>query len=162
MSFKLKTKNIFYILLISLLLLVVSCGGINHNIIMKPTQKYQAKTVEIVKDPSSIQTDCDQIFVDHLYKELKDVGFTKGTEATLKIQYKVTKYNPGNNALRMFFGIFGAGKGTLDIEVSYLQENNIISKTTLNVVLKKGTGYKGMFTDAAEEISEYIEEKLKK
>ncbi len=116
--------QIFGILIISLWL----CGcGAGRTMVITPAEapdKYTA--AEIIEDKSTVSVPAEvntsfQTKLSHLI--FTEGGFTRGPG--LKISYRFIQYNPGSQVTRWFWGGIGsAGKGTLTVEVRFLDQNN--------------------------------------
>jgi len=162
-----KTKCKFLSLSIGLLITIAvltACNSVNHNITQQPSMKYDTKTIEIVKDAGSIDAYEDKVFMDILYDEMSDEGFVKDAQSSFKIMYKITKYDPGSRAARFFGGIFGGGKGLLDVEAKYIDNNNVIAKTSTSIVFRGGSfggSFENAFYYVADEIADFAGGKLK-
>ncbi|MBU0515896.1 MAG: DUF4410 domain-containing protein [Proteobacteria bacterium] len=112
-----------------LCLVVASCGARGKmTVLVTPQAKFPFKAADHVEEPSNIgvpqdvQASFRQYLNSHLFYK---GGFVKGKG--LLIKYKFIDYRGGNQAARMFAGIFGAGRGWLMVEATFIMSPNQIS-----------------------------------
>lgn len=107
-------------------LLFSGCGA-GRTIVVTPTESPETFTAaEIIEDKSTVSVPAE---VNTSFQtKLSQLIFTEGGFARgpgLKISYRFIQYNPGSQFSRWFWGGIGsAGKGTLTVEVRFLDQNN--------------------------------------
>lgn len=107
-------------------LLLSGCGA-GRTIVVTPAETPDKFTsAEIIEDkstvsvPSEVSTSFQTKLAQLLFSE---GGFSQGPG--LKIVYRFIQYNPGSQFTRWFWGGIGsAGKGTMMVEVRFLDQNN--------------------------------------
>jgi len=87
-----------------------------------PEASYPTLKIEAATDTVEIPADARAHFEKRLNEYLfdKNSGFTPGDSLTLR--YRFIQYDEGNRALRYLIG-FGAGKGTMTAEITYLDKS---------------------------------------
>lgn len=100
---------------------IAGCASGSLMVSEPPTQKMTFSAAHVVSGDSTVTVDpqASQAFETHLRNYLyagKGAKFSEGDQLT--ISYRFVQLNKGNQATRYFIG-FGAGKGTLTIEVTF-------------------------------------------
>jgi len=134
------------------------CMSVNHQVTKSIAQKQSLMSVDISKNTSSLNAKETELFEKTLLTRLEKAGFQKSGKNKLTIEYKVVNFNPGSRFLRYMFGIFGAGKATLTLEIKYMKDGKVLSEAKVDGQLRIGTfgGPAGsLFEEAGLKVAEY-------
>lgn len=142
--------------LVALVILAAGCASSSLMVSQAPTKKVVVSSVHVVPGDSTVTIDPNiaQAFESQLRQNLyagEKGKFVDGDELT--ISYRFIQINEGSRAARYFAGGFGAGKGSMTVEVTFSKGGVELSKINVGGEISAGV-FGGSFDSAVKKAAE--------
>jgi hypothetical protein len=141
---------------VALVILATGCASSSLMVSQPPAKRVVFSSLHIVPGDSTVTIDPQiaQAFEAELRQDLYagEKRFVDGDQLT--VSYRFVQMNEGSRAARYFAGAFGAGKGTMTVEISYRSKDGVeISKINVGGEISVGV-FGGSFDSAVKKAAE--------